>query len=513
MLKQTMKRSTGLMGKYYLPNLLKTKMARRQFLAVSSAAACAIVAVVVVISQLSSNAAGLPIAFEAEQGTAATGATVTANTGASGGSVLKFGAGSVAGEWEPTDLKKAVWARPTGAEYVTWESLAGSAAASAQAVAPNTPVLLTNALFNSVTGNRILTLPKGIFEADNGFDNYPNNNMIGMGSGYATGLRGIAGSGSHSTPGTGGAETILRMHGTVTGQAGVNLGNLIIANHVVSPYFGGFSLEGTQTRGDNAFHAGIMLNTCSGTPVIERMYFRDASPGFANAPPGETFGINVYKTPNAVIRDTEIDGRDMAGNRTAASPIGWNSVTNDTTTVNVQRVYTHHGLTGMLTFWQTTNLITEDYYTFSWASGTGGLSGSGINHEQSGGRIRHTRPRLFLNSTKSAGPVMGQYGHPLTDDQTKTGNTSGATFGLQTGLSDAGADFQMIDPEWDNTLGSSGLICMASYDGYSLGQAVVTPPKIYIKNASGVDYLLQKFDHPTSGWNTKDPEIYYAWIH
>jgi Ca-dependent carbohydrate-binding module xylan-binding len=415
--------------------------------------------------------------------------------------------------WQPTDLGAVTWTRPTGADYVTWESLVGTTAANAQAAAPQTPVILTATFMKSITGNKILSLPKGIFEAENGFSHYVNDNMIGIGKGYATGLRGIVGSGSHSTPGSGGAETIVRMHGTVTGTAGQGpQGNLIIANGVVDPYFGGFSLVGNQTRGDNVFHAGIMLNTCTGTPVIERMYLKDASPGYGNSPPGETFGINVYKTPNAVIRDTEIDGRDFAGNRTSASPIGWNSVVNDTSTVNVQRVYTHHGLTGMLTFWQTTNLITEDYYTYSWSSGTGALSGSGINHEQSGGRIRHIRPRLFLNGAKSSGPVRGAYGHPASDTTPKTAS-NGSTFGLASGLSDAGADFEMWYPQFDNTLGSSGLICMASYDGYALGQAIVTPPKVYLSNSAGVDYQLNKVDHPNAGWSSADPLTTFAWIH
>lgn len=92
--------------------------------------------------------------------------------------------------------------------------------------------------------------------------------------------------------------------------------------------------------------------------MIENLYLRNASPGHSNAPPGETFRINIYKTANAVIRDTEIDGRALNNMRTCASPIGWNNVENDTSTVNVQRVYTHHGRTGMRTSRMTTNLIT-----------------------------------------------------------------------------------------------------------------------------------------------------------
>ncbi len=417
---------------------------------------------------------------------------------------------ATSGLWQPTDLGKVVWSRPSGAEYVTWESLVGTAAANAQKAAPNTPVILTASFMKSIAGNKILSLPKGIFEAENGYTTYVNKNMMGIGSGYASGLRGIVGSGSHSTPGAGGAETIIRMHGKVAGPAA--FGNLIVANKVDSPYFGGFSLHGTQTRGDGVYHGGLMISNCTGKPIIERLYMKDVSPGYGNSPPGETFGINVFRSANTTIRDTEIDGRDFSGNRTMASPIGWNTVVNDTSTVNVQRVYTHHGLTGMLTFWETTNIITEDYYTYSWPTGTGALSGSGINHEQSGGRIRHYRPRLFLNGANSNGPVRGAYGHPASDNTAKTA-TKGPTFGLASGLSDAGKDFEMWYPQWDNTLGSAGVLCMAAYDGYALGNALKSSPKIYLKNAAGADYLLQTVNHPQSGWASSDPLTKFAWIH
>lgn len=415
--------------------------------------------------------------------------------------------------WQPTDLRKAVWTRPSGAAYVTWESLVGSTAANAQAASPQTPVLLTASFMKSITGNRILSLPKGIFEAENGYGHYVNRNMIGIGQGYATGLRGIVGAGSRSTPGPNGAETVIRMRGTTSGSPGQTpQGNLIIANKVTDPYFAGFSLVGNQTRGDNVFHSGIVISSCSGKPVLERLYLRNVSPGYSNFPPGETFGISIYRSPNATIRDTEIDGRDLAGNRSMASPIGWNTVVNDTSTVNVQRVYTHHGLAGMLTFWETTNLVTEDYYTYSWSSGTGAISGSGINHEQSGGRIRHIRPRLFLNGAKSSGPVVGAYGHPASDTTARTAS-NGATFGVASGLTDATADFEMWYPQFDNTLGSSGLVCMAGYDGYSLGNKLRSTPKIYLQNAAGNDYLLGRVDHPNSGWANADPRTTFAWIH
>lgn len=61
--------------------------------------------------------------------------------------------------------------------------------------------------------------------------------------------------------------------------------------------------------------------------------------------------------------------------------------------------------------------------------------------------------------------------------------------------------------------GNSGLICMASYDGYPLGQAVVTPPLIYLASDTGPAVGLMKVDHPQSGWSSAEPLTSFAWIH
>lgn len=435
--------------------------------------------------------------------------------------------------WQPTDLSSEVWQRPSGSDYVTWESLVTPAEAAAQAANPSTPVLLTASFVKSITGNKILSLPPGIFEAEQGWNNYrpgdtANNFMIGLGSGYASGVRGIVGSGSKSTPGPGGAETIIRMTSPMPAKprGSEPSGSLIILNNIDRPYLGGFSLHGVQTYGDNVFHGGISLNECKGNPLLENLYLINSCPGYSNFPPGETFGINVYRSPDVLIRDCEIDGRDLGGNRTCASPIGWNNCGYTGTGSNpvanafantpgftlVQRVYAHHGLTGMLTFWDTKNIRTEDYYTFSWSSGPGEMSGSGINHEQSDGEIRHIRPRLFINSTRSSGPVVGKFGHPA-DDMTKQNNTSSATMNVYNSFSDGMVDMEVWYPQWDNSLGNSGVFCLAAYEGYSLGFKLETPMKVYIKDSDGNDVQLTKFDHPNPGWESRDPLANFVWIH
>ncbi len=396
--------------------------------------------------------------------------------------------------WNESQLHDVVWARPVGADYVTWESLVGTAEAARQAASPNSPTLITQTLLQTITGNKILSLPAGIFEGTNGFVG-TNRSMLGIGQGYATGCRGIVGSGSASTPGTGGAETIIRMRGKTTAT-----GNLVIVNGVANPVVAGFSLRGNQSFGDNTYHAGLILNSCTGKGTVERLYLRGASPGYANYPPGETFGINILRSPDVTISDCEVDGRDAAGTRTCASPIGWNSTTNG----RVLRVYCHHGLSGMLTFWQTTGVYTEDYKCFSTSSGAGILSGSGINHEQSQGQITHVRPQLILNGNLSGAA-----------DRT-------ASTGLHMSLANvvydvpANGGFQVIDPLWDQNYGSTGMFCFSIRDGYHVytpglennTQAVKSPPTVIVKGVT-----LLRSDHPVRGWGDKDPAKYFAWVH
>ena len=417
--------------------------------------------------------------------------------------------------WQPTDLANTItpYSRPSGQGFVRWEDVVGATEAARQQASPNTPTLLTQALLaNSLLNNAVLTLPKGEFRFPDGHS-LPNAVSWGFGAIYGNSCKGLAGSGAggiQNHP----SKTVLRQLTTVT--AG-ETATLIRLDSLQDPYFAGLSLIGNQTRDDTVYHTGVMVAKCTGRPVLEHLYLRGFSPGYASYPPGETFGLNIYRSNNTVLRDSETDGRDQAGHRTCASPWGWNTVVNDDPNlVHVARCYAHHGRCSMLTFWETTNITTQDYYSFSWASGTGNQGGAAINHEQSGGKIRHYRPRLFQNSTRSAGPVPvppAAYGHPA-DDATKQNNTSACTFSMQSGLTDVGKDMEWWYPQWDNTVGNSGILCMAGYDGYAQGNALINPPKVFLRKADNSgDYQLQVFNHPTSGWNNLDPKVYFAWIH
>ena len=358
--------------------------------------------------------------------------------------------------------------RPTGTGYVRWEDLYRTGD-SFQAVV------------NKVTNNRILTLPPGTFT----FRDFRNGNYDGIrvGDGAAIGCKGIVGSGP---------TTIIRgVANTATRDKGSRFcGTQLTIARKSGAVLSNFSLRGGPQNGMS--YGGICVNNCPDARV-SWLYLRGGSRGTSQTPPGETFGINVFASPRVQISDTEVDGRDDAGTRVASSPIGWNK----TTDARVIRTYVHHGVAGMLTFWETRNIYTEDFRSFSTGSGSGSLGGHGINHEQASGVIRHIRPQLLVN-----GVYSGVAGH--------TGSTS--LHMMLVNVWQDVPDVQIIDPTYDRGPGSAGMFCVGMYNGYKMYDGLInkakTPP--YVRK-NGV--VLQASHHPTSGWDRKDPARYYGVIH
>lgn len=159
-------------------------------------------------------------------------------------------------------------------------------------------------------------------------------------------------------------------------------------------------LKNLTLKGTNQghFYNGLRIGNGSVSPqtgnVVDNVLFWGCWPGNQNFPPGETFGVDTNHTDGCRIINCELDGRDPdTGNRTGASPIGFNTSTN----CYVADTYAHHGRTGMLTFWQCSNIHTVRYRCVSTASGSGVFSGSGINHEQVSGEILHESPNLSID--------------------------------------------------------------------------------------------------------------------
>lgn len=363
--------------------------------------------------------------------------------------------------------------RPTGPGFVRWEDLYVSGDTLQQT-------------FNRVTADsagvpRIMTLPEGEFV----FSDFTNGYYEGfrIGNGGAAGCRGIIGSGRN---------TIIRpAYNTASRDKGGQIaGTQFTVNTRNNAVLGNFAMQGTA---QNGLSYGAFTLDKSHDSQVYNVYLRGASPGYGNSPPGETFGMNVYLSDRVEIRDCEIDGRDNAGIRNCASPIGWNMASD----ARVLRTYVHDGLTGMLTFYKTTNIYTEDFRSFSTGSGTGKLAGAGINHEESDGVIRHVRPNLTLfGQYSTAAGHTNNNGNHVTLQNTTTGML----------------DVQLLDVVHDRGAGSTGMFSVAMYSGYTDGQGhfqtAVTPPLV---TKNGV--TLTASNHPIAGWGDKDPAKFFSVIH
>lgn len=431
--------------------------------------------------------------------------------------------------WDPSQMSATTWSRPTTGQVintrtvVNWEDLVSPSVAAAQAASPSTPVLWTAAQAKAVTGGVIVSFPAGIFECENGYQNYrtdTNRCGFGIGAGYATGIAGYTGAGSRSTPGPGGKQTILRMNGVLPNNS--LQFDLVVANGVSRTYHGGYTIQGVQARGDGCYHSGLVLRSCPDS-IVENMTFIGAAPGYDSAPPGETFQLNVFKSDRTTVRDNEFDGRDKNGLPTTAS-WGWNTCDDAV----VERCWYHDGLVGMLTFWETVNIRTVDYWCdrvgFSGVSGVKGSS-AGINHEQSEGTIVHIRPHLYMKGGRTSGTF------------------NGAHMTMHSVHADVGANMRIEEPDFEpssfgggfrlsNLLayhpGAAGRFNMTDWATRYGFQYTVTNPTI-IKNGKEllcspqftgmtVDYSTDPDTLTTipasaggvSGWNQKDPTVYYV---
>jgi hypothetical protein len=373
---------------------------------------------------------------------------------------------AVAGLTIPT-VASAAPGRPSGSGYVRYEDL----------YRPGDDL---QSVVNKVTGNRILTLPVGSFTVRD----FTNGNYDGIriGTGPAAGCRGLAGSGRDTVVSVA-ANTASRVKDD--GFAGNQLTLAKKSGGVLT----NFTLKGYQQNGHT--YTGLVVNTCPDAK-LSWLYLKGGSRGYSQNPPGETFGINVMSSPRVTLSDSEVDGRDDSGRRVGASPIGWNN----TRDAKVYRTYCHHGVAGMMTFYNVTNIYSEDYRAFATSSGPGSLTGSGINHEQSQGTIKHVRPSLFVH-----GRYSGAAG---------ASDSTGMHISLQNTKQDL-TDVQILEPTWDPGPGSTGMFAFSIRDGYTIAgqrQKVVTTPTV-VKNG----ITLRRSDHPLPGWGDKDPDRYFSWVH
>jgi hypothetical protein len=344
---------------------------------------------------------------------------------------------------------------------------------------------------NRCTGGRVVTFPAGVFEFSGFTQGWYDG--IRIGSGGASGCRGIAGSGR---------STIFQMKAGTGSMPNSSSRRLISVDLVRqgAAYFGNFQLRGTDQPLDR--WAGLNVDNSPGS-VVEWIYCNGASRGYMNRPPGETMAIMVNRSDSTTVRDCEVDARHpVTRARWGSSPIGWNgSWDGYARNAKVERSYVHHSLAGMTTFWLTDGVTMNNFHSFSCGSGTGERSGSQINLEEVTGSVRLTYPRLFAN-----GDWYRQTQWPA--DPTATQN-NGFAFG-QACTTTSQSDLICLEPRFD--LNVNGLMTTCAYTNYTstagVKNKIVTPPVI-IKNGRS----LVGHDHKTSGWQSRaTPDTDFTWV-
>jgi hypothetical protein len=251
---------------------------------------------------------------------------------------------------------------------------------------------INTVLAKPALAGKILKLPAGVFEVSN----FQTTAAIHI----PANVKGIVGSGN---------DTIIRVKANTstyaksvpaqsTGQT--NPLNIIKMNDGLQPQIlSHFWLQGTE---QGHLYNGLSIGKSKPGSSVTNLLITGI-PGNSNTPPGETFGLNWWRSSDSVTRDVEIDGYRWTGNTYASrvkgvvvgsSGFGYNSHDR----AKLYNVYVHDHSTGMPTFWQSNNAQTWNLKSIR--------NKIAINHERSFGTVHHqpvfhsslTRRHITFNS-------------------------------------------------------------------------------------------------------------------
>ena len=182
---------------------------------------------------------------------------------------------------------------------------------------------------------------------------------------------------SASTAGFQGAgvdRTVLQMAPRTSTKAGSvpkalgTTNQLSLMRVTGSPVLSDFTLRGTD---QGHLYNGLRVHQTADAKVTDVKV--TSVPGDFDSPPGETFGINDFRTHGSVYRDVEVDGAKVGG-------AGFG--TNNSSDVTVSGSSFHDsGYSHGATFWQTRNVTVED------TSATNNFR-AGFNFERVTGDVR-----------------------------------------------------------------------------------------------------------------------------
>ena len=308
--------------------------------------------------------------------------------------------------------------RPTGPGIYAYENLgvrglnltAGMAAAMAAARREG-------------RSNPTLTLPNGIFESA-GFGQSANNTtflvpetLSLIGSGPGTIIRTI--------PNTMTAAQAATIPTAVKGPT--NPLRVLLIPKGTGIKMSQFTVQGTPQNGK--LYQGVFVYRCNNSIFSDIKVM--GIPGSFNAPPGETYALQVHNgTGNQFLR-VDCDGRDTSGKRVGAVGIAFT----DTSNHQLRDCYTHHhAYSHGLVTWQSSGITTWNHRSeYNGSTGNGGWRASGINHEKSRNTIHYgarlgnntlSEVRYYAQPASGGDPYSGDTGgHQIRDSYTTDGGT------------------------------------------------------------------------------------------
>ena len=169
--------------------------------------------------------------------------------------------------------------------------------------------------------------------------------------------------------------------------------------------------QGSDNNGRGHPYDGIRFEECSNRVIAENIVVRGTR-GYLSHPPGETGHLTTYLCPDFIIRNIELDGREIGNDSTAVSNRVSSSgiMVNESTGVIMDVTYRYSLVGGTLALWWSRGITTFNIEGRDLAGGTnatdGSVMGGGlINHERVH-QATHYSGRATLNRIDGGIPSM-----------------------------------------------------------------------------------------------------------
>lgn len=218
--------------------------------------------------------------------------------------------------------------------------------------------------------------------------------------------------------------------------------------------------QGSDNNGRGHPYNGVRIEECPSRVIVENVVVRGTR-GYLTHPPGETGHLCTHECGDVIIRNVELDGRELGNDSTAvANRVSSSGIMiNTTKAVVLDATYRHSLCGGVMAIWWSRGVTTCNLEGRDLAGGTdstnGQIMGGGlVNHERVD-QCTHYSGRATLNRIDRGIPSMTW---TLNNDMGWDAN----------GTTTAGAPGQMmlVDPENDPTTDVFDQVSVAVWHPY-----------------------------------------------